>query len=79
MLISKPNPAPATERFNESCAQANQEMLSDMYHIYRDDTLFEYNVNLVRTDLSTNRNERYNVKVKTPVYPFPPQSPELSH
>ncbi|KAI9792733.1 MAG: hypothetical protein M1816_001832 [Peltula sp. TS41687] len=54
----------AKERFSDGCAQANQELLlTDLYHIYRDETLFEYNVNLVRTDLSTNRNERYNLKM----------------
>lgn len=46
--------------------------MSDMFHIYRDSTMFEYSVNLVRTDLTTNRNERYSLKVYSPIlYGYP--------
>ena len=35
----------------------------DNYHTYRDATGFIYNITVSRVDLSTNKNERYNIKV----------------
>lgn len=33
------------------------------YHIYRDETDFDYEVKLARADVTTNKNERYILKV----------------
>ena len=51
----------------------------DGYHIYRDSTSFSYDITLARSDLTTNTNARYFLKVSsfpylmnlcTPLYPY---------
>ncbi|KAI9845182.1 MAG: hypothetical protein M1837_005067 [Sclerophora amabilis] len=53
----------AVKRFRDGCAGSEEDTLSKAYHIYRDETLFEYNITLGRADLSTNRVERYHLKL----------------
>ena len=50
----------------------------DGYHIYRDSTGFNYDITLARADLTSNKNERYYLKV-SPFRPFPtPVFPSFS-
>ena len=48
-------------------------MFSNGYHIYRDSTTFAYDVTLARTNLVSNKNERYHLKV--PSLPPSPLNP----
>ncbi|KAI9799746.1 MAG: hypothetical protein M1833_003865 [Piccolia ochrophora] len=53
----------ATCRFQNGCEAAQAELASGNYHIYRDTTLFEYDIVLARADLEKNRNERYQLRL----------------
>lgn len=61
--IFKPNAARPKEADNDSLGGAEN------YHIYRDSTGFDYDVTLMRIDLVNNRNERYELRVRT-ISPF---------
>lgn len=50
-------------------------MFSNGYHIYRDSTTFAYDITLARTNLISNKNERYHLKV--PSLPPPNSLPSL--
>ncbi|KAI9753147.1 MAG: hypothetical protein M4579_005310 [Chaenotheca gracillima] len=53
----------AIRRFHQGCTGADEDILSNRHHIYRDETLFEYSIVLVRADLDTNRIERHYLKL----------------
>ncbi|MCJ1432784.1 hypothetical protein MMC27_002141 [Xylographa pallens] len=65
--------------FEKSCDEFKDKMYTDGYHIYRDRTGFSYDITLARSDLTTNTNARYFLKVSsfpysmnlsTPLYPY---------
>ncbi|MCJ1398129.1 hypothetical protein MMC11_001326 [Xylographa trunciseda] len=65
--------------FEKGCDEFKNKMYTDGYHIYRDSTGFSYDITLARSDLTTNTNARYFLKVSsfpytinlfTPLYPY---------
>ncbi|MCJ1389867.1 hypothetical protein MMC18_002724 [Xylographa bjoerkii] len=65
--------------FEKGCDEFKNKMYTDGYHIYRDSTGFGYDITLARSDLTTNTNARYFLKVSsfpytinlfTPLYPY---------
>ncbi|MCJ1386901.1 hypothetical protein MMC17_010029 [Xylographa soralifera] len=65
--------------FEKGCDEFKTKMYTDGYHIYRDSTGFSYDITLARSDLTTNTNARYFLKVScfpysmnlsTPLYPY---------
>lgn len=53
----------AVKAFEKSCREFRKDMFSNGYHIYRDSTTFAYDVTLARTNLVSNKNERYHLKL----------------
>ncbi|MCJ1334830.1 hypothetical protein MMC09_000095 [Bachmanniomyces sp. S44760] len=65
------------ESFKNGCADFIKRMGTEGYHVYYDHTGFNYDVILVRADLTTNQNERCSLKVGLPhsTRTFPYRSP----
>ncbi|MCJ1367968.1 hypothetical protein MMC16_007106 [Acarospora aff. strigata] len=65
----------ASRAFEKGCQTFNDEIHSQGYHIYRDETDFEYEVVLARADLATNKNERYTLKASSLVSLYESHTP----
>ncbi|KAF2733931.1 BRCT domain-containing protein, partial [Polyplosphaeria fusca] len=61
--IKRMAPNADTKRFNDGCAMARADMESDNYHIFLDETGFEYNISLLRKNLRHNKFARYNIRL----------------
>ena len=72
ILVSRPH---ASQVPSSSLSGHLSHIPPDGYHIYRDSTGFSYDITLARADLTSNKNERYYLKVSpfrhfpTPVFP----------
>ncbi|TKA75357.1 hypothetical protein B0A49_03328 [Cryomyces minteri] len=55
--------APDVRRFEKGCKAAANDILSDNYHIYTDETGFEYAITVTKIDVARNRNERHHLKL----------------
>ncbi|KAI9812887.1 MAG: hypothetical protein M1827_004405 [Pycnora praestabilis] len=55
------------QAFGKGCKEFKKDMLSeiceDNYHLYRDETGFDYDIVLARFDILTNKNQRYYLKL----------------
>ena len=54
----------AVRQFNEGADHAREELLSDNYHIYQDDTSFTYNIVLTRLDTAGVNIDKVMLRVR---------------